>query len=55
MSTEHRAHARSLALVTGASTGIGKAIVRKLVEHRYDVVVAAEEPEIEAAAAELEV
>lgn len=41
------------AVVTGASTGIGRAIARELVERGYDVVVAAEEAEIRQAAAEL--
>lgn len=43
----------SLALVTGASTGIGRAFAQVLVENGYDVVVAADEPEIHQAAAEL--
>jgi len=41
------------ALVTGASTGIGRAIAQELVERGYDVVVAAEEPAIRTAAADL--
>jgi short-subunit dehydrogenase len=41
------------AVVTGASTGIGRAIACELVERGYDVVVAAEEPEIRQAASEL--
>jgi uncharacterized protein len=41
------------AVVTGASTGIGRAIARELVDRGYDVVVAAEEPEIHEAATEL--
>ena len=42
-----------LAVVTGASTGIGRALAQELVERGFDVVVAAEEPEIHDAAAEL--
>jgi short-subunit dehydrogenase len=42
-----------LAVVTGASTGIGRALAREFVEHGFDVVIAAEEPEIHAAAADL--
>jgi short-subunit dehydrogenase len=42
-----------LAVVTGASTGIGRAIAQELVERGYDVVVAAEEAEIQRAASEL--
>ena len=41
------------AVVTGASTGIGRAIARELVQRGYDVVVAADEAEIQQAAAEL--
>ena len=42
-----------LAVVTGASTGIGKALARQFVEHGYDVVVAADEDTIHDAAREL--
>src|SRR4051794_26726184 len=42
-----------LAVVTGASTGIGRALAQEFVDHGFDVVIAAEEPEIHAAAAEL--
>ena len=42
-----------LALVTGASTGIGRALARKFADHGYDVVVAADEPEIERTADEI--
>jgi short-subunit dehydrogenase len=43
----------SLAVVTGASTGIGRALAREFVEHGFDVVVAADEPEIQRAAEQL--
>lgn len=42
-----------LALVTGASSGIGRAFARQLLAHDFDVVVAAEDDELHAAAAEL--
>ncbi len=42
-----------LALVTGASTGIGRSLARQFAEHGYDVVVAADEPEIERTADEI--
>jgi len=42
-----------LALVTGASSGIGLALARQFVSHGYDVVVAAEDAELDKAAAEL--
>jgi short-subunit dehydrogenase len=47
------AAAAPLAVVTGASTGIGRALAREFVEHGFDVVIAAEEPAIHEAAAEL--
>jgi short-subunit dehydrogenase len=40
-----------LAVVTGASTGIGRALAREFVDHGFDVVITAEEPEIHEAAA----
>ena len=43
----------SLAVVTGASTGIGRALAQELAEHGFDVVVAANEDRIHDAAAEL--
>jgi uncharacterized protein len=42
-----------LAVVTGASTGIGRALAQQLVDHGFDVVVVADEPRIHEAAAEL--
>jgi short-subunit dehydrogenase len=51
--TETHTSNGSRAVVTGASTGIGRAIAGELVGRGYAVVVAAEEPEIRDAAAEL--
>jgi uncharacterized protein len=45
--------AAPLAVVTGASTGIGRALAEELVGHGFDVVIAADEPAILDAAAEL--
>jgi short-subunit dehydrogenase len=42
-----------LALVTGASSGIGLALARQFVQHGYDLVVAAEDAELAGAVAEL--
>lgn len=42
-----------LAVVTGASTGIGRALAQEFVDHGFDVVIAADEPEILEAAAAL--
>jgi uncharacterized protein len=44
---------RPLALVTGASTGIGYELARCAAEHDFDLLIAADEPAIEQAAAEL--
>ncbi len=44
---------KGLAVVTGASTGIGLELARCCADDGYDVVVCADEPAIEAAAAEL--
>ena len=41
---------RPLAIVTGASSGIGYELARCCVENGFDLVIAADEPEIEAAA-----
>ncbi|WP_456734709.1 MULTISPECIES: SDR family NAD(P)-dependent oxidoreductase [unclassified Bradyrhizobium] len=45
--------ANKLAVVTGASTGIGLELARCCAEDGFDLVIAANEPAIEAAAAEL--
>jgi short-subunit dehydrogenase len=45
--------AAGLALVTGASSGIGLALAKKLAEHRHDLVIAAEDEAVHAAAEEL--
>jgi uncharacterized protein len=42
-----------LALVTGASTGIGYFLAKECANHGYDLIVAADEPRIEQTAAEL--
>ncbi|WP_458094682.1 SDR family NAD(P)-dependent oxidoreductase [Roseomonas sp. WA12] len=44
---------RPLAIVTGASTGIGLELAKQVAPHGYDLLIAADEPEIEAAASEL--
>ena len=44
---------RPLAVVTGASSGIGLELARQLVGHHFDVIVAAEDAEIAVAAAVL--
>ena len=44
---------RPLALVTGASTGIGYELAKQAAERGYDLLVAADEPAIETAATEL--
>jgi uncharacterized protein len=42
-----------VALVTGASSGIGLGLARQFVAHGYDVVIAAEDAELDQAASEL--
>ncbi len=44
---------RPLAIVTGASTGIGYELARQCAEHGYDLLIAADEARIEEAAAQL--
>jgi uncharacterized protein len=50
---EHTENARPLALVTGASSGIGLELARQFAEHGFDLVVNAEDPDLETAAEEL--
>jgi uncharacterized protein len=45
---------RPLALVTGASSGIGLELARQFAEHGFDLVVVAEDDELEAAAVRLQ-
>jgi short-subunit dehydrogenase len=45
---------RPLALVTGASSGIGFELARQFAEHGFDLVVAAEDDELDAAAVRLQ-
>lgn len=45
--------ANKLAVITGASTGIGREIAKLAAEEGYDLLIVADEPEIDAAAGEL--
>jgi uncharacterized protein len=45
--------AHPFAIVTGASSGIGFALARECLDHGFDVLIAADEPAIEQAAADL--
>lgn len=47
------ASARPLAVVTGASSGIGYELAKKCAQHGMDLIIAADEPEIEKAADKL--
>ncbi len=51
--TDTHTESRPLALVTGASSGIGRELAREFAEHGYDLVVAAEDDAIHTAAANL--
>ena len=44
---------RPFAIVTGASTGIGLELAKRCASEGYDLLIAADEPEIERAAASL--
>jgi short-subunit dehydrogenase len=44
---------RPFAIITGASTGIGFKLAKRCVKQGYDLLIAADEPEIEKAAASL--
>src|SRR5213075_3495361 len=44
---------RQLAVVTGASTGIGLELARECAKNSFDLLIAAKEPEINSAADEL--
>lgn len=44
---------RPLAVVTGASSGIGRALAHQFASHGFDLVIGADQPEIEEAADEL--
>jgi short-subunit dehydrogenase len=46
VTTDHDDQERDLALVTGASSGIGLALAREFVAHGHDVIVAAEDDDI---------
>jgi len=52
--TPDPAAARALAVVTGASSGIGRALAQEFADHDCDLVVVAEDDDIHTAAAELE-
>lgn len=45
--------ADKLAVVTGASTGIGLELARECAKHKFHLIIAANEPEVETAAEEL--
>lgn len=48
-----RAAGRPLAIVTGASSGIGHELAKQCAQHGFDLIVAADDPAIERAAEEL--
>ena len=45
---------RPLAVVTGASSGIGRELAKQFAEHDFDLIIAAEDQELQSAARELE-
>jgi short-subunit dehydrogenase len=53
MTTDSSPRTRGLAVVTGASSGIGRELARQFAEHDFDLVLAAEDAAIDDAAAEL--
>jgi short-subunit dehydrogenase len=53
MTQKKQAQGQKLAIVTGASSGIGFELARLCAEHGYDLVIAADEPEIQEAATAL--
>jgi len=53
MTTPHSSSTRSLAAVTGASSGIGFELAKQFALHDFDLIVAAEDDAIHVAAAEL--
>jgi short-subunit dehydrogenase len=50
----HPTDARPLALVTGASTGIGLELARQFADHDFDLVIAAHDDELDAAQRDLQ-
>lgn len=51
---DHNRAARPLAIVTGASTGIGLELAKRCADHGFDLVIAADDPKIVEAARDLE-
>src|SRR5947209_16995780 len=49
----HPKSSRPFAIVTGASSGIGYYLAKECAEHGFDLLIAADEPEIEKAAENL--
>ncbi|MBS0659340.1 MAG: SDR family NAD(P)-dependent oxidoreductase [Verrucomicrobia bacterium] len=49
-----KTNSRPLAVVTGASSGIGYHLARQCVRHGFDLIIAADDPSIQQAAIELE-
>jgi uncharacterized protein len=52
--TTHASSSRPLALVTGASSGIGLELARQFAEHGYDLIITADDAAVTEAAAQLE-